>query len=533
MRLVKPETNLASEEFDCVIVIAIKASNGYLQGVTSFCPDLLSYLTEYKEADDNFDKDTSFILLPPNHKFRKVIYSPVGQVNRDYDDVRRFAEAAFRGAKRAIKAGCLKPLIIIPTLNGIFHQLYPFYDVATVLGAYEALYTPLELREIPGPQDISSALKFTQLSFCNFPSDVRARDVFRLAEALERGRNVCRDIGGSDPERMSTLNVVSYVETLFSGSSVRVEVISDPDVIKRDFPCLSIVDRGSLDRHRARIIFLSYEPTGQIDQTLILVGKGVTYDTGGADVKAGGIMAGMHRDKCGAAAVAGFFQTLEILRPKGLKVYGAMPMVRNSLGPDGYVADELVVSRSGVRIRIGNTDAEGRMEMVDCLTFYKERVTRDITSHPNPQFFSIATLTGHACLAAGEYSIIMDNGPARYLDISRKIAKAGEQIGDLFEISSIRREDYEFNKGKSEYEDILQCNNLPSSRTPRGHQVPAAFLLQVSGLDRHGLDSKLPIPFSHIDIAASSGPFPGIPSGSPVPALAVHYLLSRDCSSNT
>lgn len=61
---------------------------------------------------------------------------------------------------------------------------------------------------------------------------------------------------------------------------------------------------------------------------------------------------------------------------------------------------------------------------------------------------------------------------------------AGEVLGDLFEVSTIRREDYEFHKGQSEYEDILQCNNLPSSATPRGHQTPAAFLIMASGLDK-------------------------------------------------
>lgn len=61
---------------------------------------------------------------------------------------------------------------------------------------------------------------------------------------------------------------------------------------------------------------------------------------------------------------------------------------------------------------------------------------------------------------------------------------AGEVLGDVFEVSTIRREDYNFHKGKSEYEDILQCNNLPSSATPRGHQTPAAFLIMTSGLDK-------------------------------------------------
>lgn len=62
-----------------------------------------------------------------------------------------------------------------------------------------------------------------------------------------------------------------------------------------------------IERHRGRIIFLTYE-SGKPEQTLFLIGKGVTYDTGGADIKSGGAMAGMSRDKCGAACVAGFMK---------------------------------------------------------------------------------------------------------------------------------------------------------------------------------------------------------------------------------
>jgi leucyl aminopeptidase len=66
---------------------------------------------------------------------------------------------------------------------------------------------------------------------------------------------------------------------------------------------------SGIERHRGRIVYLTYEPSaGHVNKTLFLVGKGVTYDTGGADIKAGGVMAGMSRDKCGAAAVAGFMK---------------------------------------------------------------------------------------------------------------------------------------------------------------------------------------------------------------------------------
>lgn len=112
---------------------------------------------------------------------------------------------------------------------------------------------------------------------------------------------------------------------------MRLSTFSPPDdidKINKEFPCLGIVNRANAPRHAARVIFLTYEPqangtttaaaaSAAVDTTLILIGKGVTYDTGGHDIKAGGIMAGMHRDKCGAAAVAGFFQTLNVLKPKG------------------------------------------------------------------------------------------------------------------------------------------------------------------------------------------------------------------------
>jgi len=138
---------------------------------------------------------------------------------------------------------------------------------------------------------------------------------------------------------------------------------------------------------------------------------------------------------------------------------------------------------------------------------------------------TIATLTGHACLAVGEpYSIVMDNGPAARMDVAKQLQYSGHVMGDFFEVSTIRKEDYNFHKGKSEYEDVLQANNLPSSRTPRGHQAPAAFIILASGLDKHGIDGKVALPFSHLDIAAGSGPFPGVPSSSPVLALARYYM---------
>lgn len=91
---------------------------------------------------------------------------------------------------------------------------------------------------------------------------------------------------------------------------------------------------------------------------------------------------------------------------------------------------------------------------------------------PDPHLFTIATLTGHAHIAVGVgYSIVMDNGPAREQGHGNELKKNGDIIGDPFEVSTIQREDFSAHKSNILGEDVIQANNLPSSRTPRGHQV--------------------------------------------------------------
>jgi leucyl aminopeptidase len=87
---------------------------------------------------------------------------------------------------------------------------------------------------------------------------------------------------------------------------------------------------------------MTYEGEGPIEHSLYLAGKGITFDTGGADLKVGGHMAGMSRDKGGAASVAGFMKMVAMLKPKGLKVVAEIGAVRNSIGVDAFVSDEIV-----------------------------------------------------------------------------------------------------------------------------------------------------------------------------------------------
>jgi len=473
--------------------------------------EIISALTPVLEVDKA--AASAGCVVPVSLPCKRLIYSPTGPLDRDYDDHRRFAEAAANGIKKAIAAGSRHPLLAVQ--GNLPNKSTEDAQLSALLGALSAVYVPLEMRE--GVKE-----KATKVDGMGWTGEKKIMDE---ALAIEKGRIVARDIGGSDPERMAAPKVEQYVQETFKGTKVTVEVMKGQEFFEKEYPCLAAVNRcaNQVPRHDGRLIWLTYEGEGTVKKTVYLVGKGITYDTGGADIKAGGVMAGMSRDKCGAAATAGFLKTIAELQPKGVKVVGALCMVRNSVGANAYVSDEIFTSRAGVRIRIGNTDAEGRMAMVDVLCRAKEMALSDT----NPHLMTIATLTGHACLAMGPYSIIMDNGAARAEGTAQKMQKAGDDVGDMFEISTVRREDWEFNKDKSgEFVDILQANSAPSTRTPRGHQVPGAFLQQVSGLDKHQLHSAKPLKYSHMDIAGSAGDLPHPTTGAPVAALT-KWLLSE------
>jgi len=507
IQVVTSEAEITSKH-DAIVIVGEKHELGL------FYPGFIQpYLTSIKQLKDVDQCDGMCVCSYDGGIL--VIWSPTGKLNRDYDDARRYKDAAIEGVKRALKGGKKKPLLVVSSS----HEQYPDYKDAllvSILGALEAIYVPIEIREaLP---DKSTKVSVLGIASNEIDSQEKGEKLVSTALGIEFGRIIARDIGGSDPERMAPCKVEEYLREIFNDTSIVMDVVAGHEAFRKDYPLFAAVDRcaNEVPRHRGRLIYLEYSGE-EVTDTYMFVGKGVTYDTGGCDVKAGGHMAGMHRDKCGAATVAGIFGILEKLKPKGVKVVGRLAMVRNSVGAEGYVADEIITSAAGVRVRIGNTDAEGRMAMTDPLCHTKEQALREI----NPHLFTVATLTGHAVVALGEpYTGVMDNGPARREKFAQHLQDVGHPLSEPFEVSTIRREDYAFCEGRNEYEDVLQCNNEPSSATERGHQFPAAFMICASGMDKHGLDSEKPLKYTHIDIAGSSGPYPGIPTAIPLITFA-------------
>ena len=445
---------------------------------------------------------------------QRLVVVPTGPLDRDYDDVRRYYDAARAGAQLALQAGATKPAIWV--MDVPVAKTFANAQALSVFGFCQELYEPLEAREHFG----ESVEPVTDVTIIGEQVDCA------WLTAVEAGRRAGRDLCGSEPERMSPIRFAEYCQDIFAHTSVKVTVIDDRMQLEHEYPLLAAVGRASFNTPRQRpcVIRLEYTGSGEITDSLFMVGKAITYDTGGADLKTGGHMAGMSRDKGGAAGVAGFIKAVAELKPTNLKVVAEIGAARNSIGSDAFVSDEIITARSGVRVRIGNTDAEGRLVMADCLAHLRELAL----NAPNPSLYTVATLTGHAALSKGPYTAMVPNGAAQYSGLVNELLNASESWGDPAELSPSRREDFEFVKGRTKADDLLSSNNGPSALTKRGHQFPMAFLAVVSGLDKHGNNSEKPLPYTHVDIAGSgvdTGDWQhGKPTATPVLTFAGRYL---------
>ncbi|MBY5990619.1 leucyl aminopeptidase family protein [Ferrimonas balearica] len=493
-----PEALFGEGGWDAVVVV----SDGFELAAN---PEIRQLVSHAASVDARVSRE-ALMLMAPGLAGGRLVLAPTGDLDGEYEDVRRFAEAAQAGVGIALRAGARAPLLLVEAPEGDLR----FAEALSValLGAGHEIYRPFDVA--------GDAVTLGVLGLA---------DAAR-ANALENGRIAARDLCGGDPEQMAPPAFADYCVELFEGGPVSVSVIDDAETLVRDYPLLSAVARASfaVPRHAPRVVRLEYVGEGVVSRNWFLAGKGVTFDTGGADLKIGGAMAGMSRDKGGAAAVAGLMATLAQLQPKGVRVVAELGLVRNSIGSEAFVPDEIIQSHAGAKVRIGNTDAEGRLVLADVLSHLRETAAEC----ENPVMMSLATLTGHVGRAYGPYSAVIENAVARGQAMGGQLQLVSELWGEPFELSRLRREDFAQVAARSPSERLLSSNNGPSVAISRGHQFPMAFLIQAAGLDRHGLGSDHPIAYLHLDIAASAvekrDPLYGQPTATPVASLLANLL---------
>ena len=323
------------------------------------------------------------------------------------------------------------------------------------------------------------------------------QSVLTQSQALASGIELAKEWANRPANHATPSLLAQAAKSIAKGAAFKCEVLGPKEVAKLGMGAFMAVAQGAAEP--LRFIVMRYNGAASTVPPTVLVGKGITFDTGGISMKPAPEMDEMKYDMSGAASVLGVFKALSELKP-AINVVGLIPATENM--PDGLAVKpgDVVTSMSGQTIEILNTDAEGRLVLCDALT-YAERF--------KPQaVIDIATLTGACVIALGG---VRSGLFSSHDDLAAALVQAGERSGDLCWRMPM---DDEYAEGlKTRFADVANVAGRAA-----GSVTAAKFLQRFAQK----------YPWAHLDIAGTAwkgGAAKGA-TGRPV-ALLLHYLLEQ------
>ena len=366
---------------------------------------------------------------------------------------------------------------------------------AAVLAAASAAYTYTHTK----PGATASALTQVRVGLPAAPT-AALKTAFAQAQGIAHGVRLAREWGNRPANHARPQDLAAAAQELARarGSRITCEVLGPKEVSKLGMGAFLSVARGS--HEELRFITLRYQGAAKSAAPVALVGKGITFDTGGISIKPAAGMDEMKFDMCGAASVLGVFEALRHLQP-AINVVGLIPACENMPGGSATKPGDVVTSLNGQTIEVLNTDAEGRLVLCDAIAYAEKFKPRAI--------IDIATLTGACVIALGH---IRSGLYASDAALAQALQDAGEAAQDPCWPMPL---DDDYAEGlKSNFADVANVAGREAG------SVTAAKFLQRFVPEG--------VAWAHLDIAGSawkSGAAKGA-TGRPV-GLLVHYLLGQ------
>jgi leucyl aminopeptidase len=323
----------------------------------------------------------------------------------------------------------------------------------------------------------------------------KARKIFLPLQEVAEGVFLTRHVVSEPP------NII-YPETLaktakeLKSLGVDVEILDESDMKKLGMNALLGVGQGSVQD--SRMVILSWKGGKSDDKPLAIVGKGVTFDTGGISLKPAQDMDEMKYDMAGSGVVLGLMRALAGRKAK-VNVIGIMGLVENMPSGSAQRPGDIVTSLSGQTIEVLNTDAEGRLVLADALWYAQDRFKPQV-------MVNLATLTGAIVVALGyEHAGLFSNNDA----LAGQLAASGKTTGEkLWRLPLAKAYDKDIDS------DVADVKNIGSGRG--AGSITAAQFLQRFVND---------VPWAHLDIAGTSWDKKGRPlSAKGATAFGVRLL---------
>lgn len=291
---------------------------------------------------------------------------------------------------------------------------------------------------------------------------------------LSESTNFVRDLV-NEPANFMTPDLFAQAAIKVAGeNSIKITVLGKEEIKEKGMHALMAVNAGSIEP--PRLVVLEYNGDSPEGKVLGLVGKGVTFDSGGLSLKPTDAMFRMHCDMAGAAAVLGAIECIA-KQKLPINVVGVMPLTENLMDANSYKVGDVIQTMEGKTVEILNTDAEGRLILADALTYIRQYKKIDY-------LIDIATLTGAIILALGHFCSGAMTNDENLLGI---VKKAGETSGERIWQLPL------FDEYKTQIKsDVADLENIGGR--PAGSITAGIFLKEFVG----------DVPWVHLDIAGTA-----------------------------
>ncbi|MBO8156740.1 MAG: leucyl aminopeptidase [Bacillaceae bacterium] len=296
----------------------------------------------------------------------------------------------------------------------------------------------------------------------------------QIGKAFGTGANTARHLVHMPGNMLTATELANFAKELAEKYDFDIEILEKEDMERLGMGALLAVNQGSVEP--PKMIVLKYQGTEKWENAVGLVGKGITFDTGGYSIKTKDGIVGMKTDMGGAASVLGAMETIGILKPKK-NVVAVIPSTDNMISGSAFKPDDVITSFGGKTIEVRNTDAEGRLALADAIVYAKH--------HRAETIIDVATLTGGVVVALGDWVTgSMTNNDELYNKVKQASQYTDEPIWQLPYLDV-----YQEQVRKS---DIADLNNSPGRKA---HPIMAGAFLGEFAEDT---------PWVHLDIAGTA-----------------------------
>ena len=478
---------------DCVVVLAW-STGGLTEEAASIDAASSKALSKLKKSGDFHGKLGEISLLHgvSGISAKRVLLVGGGEKSKfDAKNAIKLLQAIYKNTKTQPSSSVHLALASVTLIDRDGY----WFTSRTAQQGEESYYRYTFTKSKPAKAPATKAVSVSPMAGCNRKT---LETSLKTGLAIGLGINVARELGNLPGNICTPTYLANQAKTLAEKKrSITTQILSEKQMLKLGMGSLLSVSAGS--PQEAKMIIMQYKGAKADSKPYVLVGKGITFDTGGVSLKPGLAMDEMKFDMCGAASVFGTMNAVADMKLP-INVIGMVAAAENAISGKATKPGDIVTSMSGKTIEILNTDAEGRLVLCDALTYAERFKPRSV--------IDIATLTGAAVATFGSHvSALLSNNN----DLAQKLLEYGQTCVDRAGERPLWDEN----------QSLLDSNfaDIQNIGGPRGGTITAACFLSRFTEN---------YPWAHLDIAGSawhSGAEKGA-TGRPV-SLLVEYLRNQ------